>query len=79
MERSDAATQQQQLLPRLKIAFVVLVAVSAGLIAAYADGSLSQVLTAVGGGTLVGVGLVWLAFPSSSDESESPERSVNRR
>ncbi len=79
MERSDAATQQQQLLPRLKIGFVVLVAVSAGLIAAYANGSLLQVLVSVGGGVLVGVGLVWLAFPSSSEESESPERSVNRR
>ena len=79
MDRSDAATQQRQLLPRLKIAFVVLVAVSAGLIAAYANGSLSQVLVAVGGGTLTGVGLVWLAFPDSSEKSETPERSVNRR
>ncbi|WP_436901902.1 hypothetical protein [Halovenus halobia] len=79
MERSDAATQQQQLLPRLKVAFVVLVAVSAGLIAAYADGSFREALFAVGGGTLVGVGLVWIAFPSSSGESESPDRSVNRR
>jgi len=79
MERSDATTQQTQLLPRLKAGFVVLVAVSAGLIAAYANGSLRQIALAVSGGVIVGVGLVWLAFPTSSDESETPERSVNRR
>ena len=79
MERSDAGTQQRQLLPRLKVGFVVLVSVSAGLIATYASGSLREVLFAVGGGVLLGVGLVWLAFPDSSERSESSERSVNRR
>lgn len=79
MERSDAATQQKQLLPRLKVGFVALVAVSAGLIASYAGGSLQTILAALGGGALTGLGLVWLAFPDSSEDDRSHDRSVNRR
>jgi hypothetical protein len=79
MDRADAATQQKRLLPRLKTGFVVLVAVSAALIASYAGGSLQTILAALGGGTLMGLGLVWLAFPDSSENNRGHDRTVNRR
>ncbi|WP_336327305.1 hypothetical protein [Halovenus sp. HT40] len=76
MERPDPAARDRQLLSRLRIGFVALVAVSAGLIASYADGSLLEAASAVGGGAVVGVLLVWLAFPSPS--AEASERSPRR-
>lgn len=75
MERPDPAARDRQLLARLRLGFVVLVAVSAGLIASYADGSLLEAAGAVGGGAVVGVLLVWIAFPSpSADPSERSHR-----
>lgn len=71
MERPKPGTRDPQLLSRLRIGFVALVGVSAGLIASYAEGSLTEVLIAMGGGAIVGVLLVWLAFPSGSDDSDS--------
>lgn len=79
MDRSDAATQQKRLLPRLKVGFVVLVVVSAGLIASYAGGSPQTTLAAMGGGTLTGLTLVWLAFPDASEKDRGHDRTVNRR
>lgn len=77
MERPDPGARNRNLLPRLRVGFVVLVAVSAGLIASYADGSFAEVLTAVGGGVAVGMLLVWLAFPSPNGESS--ERTLRGR
>lgn len=71
MERPDVGARNRRLLSRLRIGFVVLVAVSAGLVAGYAGGSLTEGLIAVGAGVLVGLLLVWLAFPS-------PEEGANR-
>ncbi|MXR51907.1 hypothetical protein GRX03_09855 [Halovenus sp. WSH3] len=77
MERPDPDTERDRTLSRLRIGFVVLIGISAGLIASYAQGSPAQILIAVGGGTAVGIGLVWLAFPEAS--KESPEQMVRRR
>ena len=71
MERPEIRSQNDHLLSRLKIGFIVLVGVSAGLIASYAEGSLTEVLTAIGAGVAVGILLVWLAFPSPTEDSAS--------
>jgi hypothetical protein len=59
------------------MAFVLLVGVSAGLTAAYAGGSPIEAMAAIGSGVDVGAVLVWLAFPSPSNETT--ERPRGRR
>lgn len=54
---------RRRLLSRVRLAFVSLVAASAGLIAVYAEGSVSDILFAIAGGIVVGFVLVWIAFP----------------
>ncbi|MFT4946282.1 MAG: membrane protein YdbS with pleckstrin-like domain [Natronomonas sp.] len=67
MERPDPGARNRRLLSRLRIAFVLLVGASAGLIAAYAGGSPFEALIAIGSGAVVGAVLVWFAFPSPSE------------
>jgi uncharacterized membrane protein YjjP (DUF1212 family) len=76
MERPDPGARDRQLLSRLRVGFVVLVGVSAGLVASYAEGSLPQILVAMAAGAVVGVLLVWLAFPTPT---EGPQRARGRR
>ena len=52
---------------RLAIGFVLLVGASGGLIALRARAGLVPLLAATAGGLLVGLVLVWLAFPSGAD------------
>lgn len=75
-ERPNRGVRNRQLYVRLKVGFVVLVAVSAGLIATYAEGSVLDVFGAVASGAVLGVVLIWLAFPSLDSEQQ---RRVRRR
>jgi len=58
--------ERQHFARKLKIGFVLLVALSGGLISLYGDASPLVALAATGGGVAVGVVLVWIAFPASS-------------
>ncbi len=46
-----------------KVGTVLLVGLSAGLMAVHGEAALGTVLSAVGGGLLVGTVLVWYLFP----------------
>ncbi len=59
---------------RLKVAFVLLVGASAGLITTQGDASLQFVAVAVGTGLALGVGLVWFLFPEGGLLSTSEHR-----
>ena len=52
---------------RLAVGFVLLVGASGGLIALRARAGLVPLVGATAGGILVGLVLVWLAFPAGSD------------
>jgi hypothetical protein len=52
---------------RLKVGFVLLVGLSAGLITLQTDASLQIFLLATGIGLTVGTLLVWIAFPDRDD------------
>jgi hypothetical protein len=56
---------------KLKLGFVLLVAASAGLITLQADAGLVGFLAASAAGGLVGVLLVWIAFPDRKEFAES--------
>jgi hypothetical protein len=56
---------------KLKLGFVVLVALSAGLITLQADAGLAGFLAASGAGAVLGVLLVRIAFPSWERLAES--------
>lgn len=51
---------------RVKVGFVVLVGLSAGLISLQGDPSLPVIGAAIAGGLLVGALLTWFIFPSES-------------
>ena len=56
---------------KLKLGFVLLVALSAGLITLQADVGLAGFLAASGAGAVMGVLLVWIAFPDRERLAES--------
>jgi membrane associated rhomboid family serine protease len=51
----------------VKLIFVLLVGVSAGLITSQGDASLEMVVGAVIGGLLLGIALVWYLFPDPEE------------
>ncbi|MEF8806779.1 hypothetical protein [Natronomonas sp.] len=51
----------------VKIVFVLLVGVSAGLITSQGDASLEIVVGAIVGGLLLGIALVWYLFPEPEE------------
>lgn len=77
MDRPEPLARQTELLFKIRVGFVTLVALSAALIAVYADGSLLDVGLAIGGGVAAGLVLAWLVFPSS--DGRRSERSRSRR
>lgn len=52
---------------RVKIVFILLVTVSAGLITSQGDASLTIVIGAIVGGLLLGIALVWYLFPEPEE------------
>ena len=74
---SDAERSRTVL--KLKVATVVLVGASAGLITTQGDASLPVLLVAVLGGLLLGVFLVWLLFPDTEQLSPSSTQYRYRR
>ena len=56
---------------KVKVGFVLLVALSAGLITLQADAGPVGFLTASAAGAVMGVLLVWIAFPSRERLAES--------
>lgn len=77
MDRPDPFANRRRLVTRLRVGFVVLVAVSAGLIAVYAGGSLSEIAVLVASGGALGALLVWIAFPTPDEAT--PDRLRDRR
>lgn len=61
--------ERNSMLLKVKVATVLLVGASAGLITTQGDTSLTASVVAVVGGLILGVGLVWLLFPSSEQLS----------
>lgn len=56
---------------KLKLGFVLLVAFSAGLITLQADAGFAGFLAATAAGGVIGVLLVWIAFPDRERLAES--------
>lgn len=77
MSRPPRPGQNRQLLSRMRLALVALVAGSAGLMTVYSGGSLQAILLALGGGAVLGVGLVWIALPRP-DEADAGGRRGRR-
>jgi len=66
--------ERDEFMTRLRIGFVALVAVSAGLITLQGDPSPMVVGAAVGGGVVVGVVLTWFLFPDVEYRDGREER-----
>lgn len=77
MDRPDPSANRRRLVSRLRIGFIVLVAVSAGLIAVYAGGKLSEIGVFIASGGALGALLVWIAFPEP--DQTTPDRLRDRR
>lgn len=58
-----SSAERSRTLRRVKIGTVLLVGLSAGLIAVQSGGSVEVIAGAVFGGTVVGAALVWYLFP----------------
>jgi hypothetical protein len=71
--------ERSSLARKLKIGFVVLVGLSAGLITLQADAGLLMFAIATGIGLAVGVVLVWIAFPSGSTLGRGDSARSRRR
>ena len=65
---------RRRTLRRAKVALVVLIGASAGLVTTQGDASPMVVVGAVGGGVLLGAALVWLLFPDLRDISPASAR-----
>ncbi|MHB9286063.1 hypothetical protein ACKVMT_03375 [Halobacteriales archaeon Cl-PHB] len=59
---------------KLKLSLVALVAVSAAMVSLQVDAELTTVVAALALGTVVGVALVWIAFPSIDEETRKRTR-----
>jgi len=74
---SDA--ERNSTIIKVKVATVLLVGASAGLITTQGDASLPVLLVAVVGGLLLGVFLVWLLFPDTEQLSPASKEYRYRR
>jgi ABC-type Na+ efflux pump permease subunit len=74
MSRPPPPGRNRQLLSRMRVALVAVIAASAGLMTVYSGGSLRMILLALGGGAVLGVGLVWIALPRPSDDDPGGRR-----
>lgn len=63
----DPTGQRRQMLRSLRVFFVVLVGLSGGLTAVFADAALTVIVAATALGLLFGVGLVAVALPRPDD------------
>jgi len=77
MERPDTGKQRRETLRQLRISFITLVAISAGMIGLFVDASLVEVLVAVGVGAVAGLVLAWMVFPNV--QSDTSDRTRRRR
>jgi hypothetical protein len=59
---------------RLKVAFVLLVAVSSGLVAVQAGGTALQLAAAVGGGLVLGIVLLFFVLRTAREFNPGPGR-----
>ena len=76
-----SAEERSATMLKLKLGFVVLIGVSAGLITLQADVGLAGFLGATASGLVVGVVLTWVAFPDGDDldrRSRDPRRGRRR-
>ncbi|MFP4626903.1 MAG: hypothetical protein ACOCQ3_03730 [Natronomonas sp.] len=63
--------ERSRTMVRVKIAFVILIGASTGLLTTQGDATPVVVIVAVVAGLLVGVVLVWYLFPGASDRSST--------
>lgn len=72
-------TERVAFLRKVKVGFVALVALSAGLMALQTGAGPAVLLGALGGGTLAGAFLAWLALPDGEDLNTRSGRGPGRR